>query len=48
MTEQQRFPWLAILLGIGCVGILCICILIIGGGAVFWLVQGETGGGRPL
>ena len=27
MTEQKRFPWLAVILGVGCVGILCIVIV---------------------
>ena len=38
-AEQKRFPWLAVILGIGCVGVLCIGFLVIGGGAAFFLTQ---------
>ena len=37
MYEQKRSPWLAVILGVGCVGILCIGVLLVGGGAVFFL-----------
>ena len=39
MTDQKRFPWLAVILGVGCVGILCVGFLVIGGGAAFFLTQ---------
>jgi len=39
MTEQKRFPWLAVILGVGCVGVLCVGFLVIGGGAAFFLTQ---------
>ena len=39
MTEQRRFPWLAVILGIGCIGILCVGLLVVGGGAAFFLTQ---------
>jgi len=39
MTEQKRFPWLALILGVGCVGVLCIGVLVVGGGAVYFLTQ---------
>lgn len=35
MTEQKRFPWLAVILGIGCMGVLCVGVLVLGGGAFF-------------
>jgi hypothetical protein len=37
MGEQKRFPWLAVGLGAGCVGILCIGVLVVGGGAALFL-----------
>jgi len=39
MTEQKRFPWLAVILGVGCVGVLCVGVLVVGGGAVYFLTQ---------
>jgi len=39
MTEQKRFPWLAVILGVGCVGVLCVGFLVIGGGAALFLTQ---------
>ena len=39
MTDQKRFPWPAVILGVGCVGILCVGFLVIGGGAAFFLTQ---------
>lgn len=39
MTAQKHFPWLAIILGAGCVGVLCIGFLVIGGGAALFLTQ---------
>jgi len=39
MAEQRRFPWLAVILGVGCLGILCIGILVVGGGAAYFLAQ---------
>ena len=37
MTEQKRFPWLPVLLGVGCVAVLCGVVLVGGGGAAFFL-----------
>jgi hypothetical protein len=42
MAEQRRFPWLAVILGIGCVGLICIGVLVIGGGAALFLVPRTT------
>jgi hypothetical protein len=39
MTEQRRFPWLAVILGLGCAGVLCVGVLVAGGGAAFFLTQ---------
>ncbi|MBN1453662.1 MAG: hypothetical protein JW963_21785 [Anaerolineales bacterium] len=39
MTEPKRFPWLAVILGVGCVGVLCIGVLVVGGGAAYFLIQ---------
>ena len=39
MSEQKRFPWLAVILGGGCLGILCIGILVVGGGAAFFITE---------
>ncbi len=39
MTEQKRFPWLAVILGVGCLGAICTGVLLVGGGAVFFLTQ---------
>lgn len=47
MTEQKRFPWLAVVLGVGCVGILCIGVLLVGGGATFFLTQKTTSPSVP-
>jgi hypothetical protein len=47
MTEQKRFPWLAVILGIGCVGILCVGFLMVGGGAAFFLTQRSTSPSMP-
>jgi len=35
MSEQKRFPWLAVILGVGCVSVLCVVVLVAGGGAFF-------------
>ena len=39
MIEQKRFPWLAVILGVGCLGVICAGVLLIGGGAAFFLTQ---------
>ena len=39
MTEQKRFPWLAVILGIGCVAVLCIGVLVVGGGTAFFITR---------
>jgi hypothetical protein len=47
MTEQKRFPWLAVILGAGCVGVLCVGFLVIGGGAAFFLTQRSASPSMP-
>ena len=47
MTEQKRFPWLAVILGVGCVGVLCIGVLVVGGGAAFFLTQRTVSSSVP-
>jgi len=47
MTEQKRFPWLAVILAGGCLGILCVGILVIGGGAAFFLTGRSTSPSIP-
>ena len=47
MTEQKRFPWLAVILGGGCLGILCIGLLLIGGGAAFFLTERSVSSSVP-
>jgi hypothetical protein len=42
MTEGKRFPWLAVILGVGCVGILCVGVLVFGGGAFFLTQRSES------
>lgn len=37
MTEKKQFPWLAVIIGVGCVGILCIGVLVVVSGAAFLL-----------
>jgi hypothetical protein len=39
MTGEKRFPWLAVLLGGGCVIILCIGVVVAGGGVAYFLNQ---------
>ena len=39
MAEQRNFPWLPVLLGVGCVAILCVGVLVVGGGAAFFITQ---------
>ena len=46
MTEGKRFPWLAVILGVGCVGILCI-VLVVGGGAAFFLTRRTVSPSTP-
>ena len=38
MNEQRRFPWWIILVGVGCLVIICIGVLIVGGGATYFLI----------
>jgi hypothetical protein len=47
MTEQKRFPWLAVILGAGCVAVLCIGILVVGGGVAFILTQRTASSSVP-
>jgi len=42
MVEEKRFPWLAVILGVGCVGVLCAVFLVVGGGAAFFITQRST------
>ena len=42
MVEEKRFPWLAVILGVGCVGVLCVAFLVVGGGAAFFITQRST------
>jgi hypothetical protein len=42
MAEQRNFPWLPVLLGVGCVAILCVGVLVVGGGAAFFITQRST------
>jgi len=37
MAVQKSFPWWAVVLAIGCVGVLCIGILLVAGGGVYLL-----------
>lgn len=39
MTEGKRFPWLPVLVGVGCVGVICVGVLVVGGGAAVFLTQ---------
>jgi hypothetical protein len=45
--EQRRFPWLVALIAVGCLGILCIGALVIGGGALLLTTDSETTGESP-
>lgn len=47
MTEQKRFPWLAVILGIGCVSVLCIGGLVLGG-AAFFLTRTTASSSGPV
>lgn len=47
MTEQRKFPWLAVLLGVGCVGVLCVGVLVAGGGAALFLTQRSASPSMP-
>ena len=47
MTEQKRFPWLAVILGVGCLGVLCVGILVIGGGAAFFVTERQASPSIP-
>jgi hypothetical protein len=42
MTGQKHFPWLAVLLGGGCVLMLCIGILVVVGGTAFFINQRQV------
>lgn len=39
MSEQRSFPWLAVILGVGCIGAICIGVLVVGGGAAYFLTE---------
>lgn len=39
MNGPRQFPWWAILLGFGCIGVICIGVLVVGGGAAFFLTR---------
>lgn len=39
MKEQKPFPWLPVLLGVGCVSLLCIGVLLVGGGAAYFITD---------
>jgi len=46
MTEKKQFPWLAVIIGVGCVGILCIGVMVVIGGAAFFLtVRSDSSSG---
>ena len=47
MTEQKHFPWLAVILGVGCVAVLCIGVLVVGGGAAFFMTQRSVSPSLP-
>ncbi|MGD8406461.1 MAG: hypothetical protein PVJ21_22580 [Anaerolineales bacterium] len=47
MSEQRRFPWLPVLLGVGCVGMMCIGVLVFGGGAALFLTQRSASPSMP-
>jgi len=47
VTEKKQFPRLAVIIGIGCVGILCIGVLVAGGGAAFFLTQRTASSSGP-
>jgi hypothetical protein len=46
MNEGKRFPWLAVILGVGCVGVLCLGVLVVGSGA-FFLTQRSASPSLP-
>ena len=37
MTEKKQFPWLPVIIGVGCVGILCVGVLVVVSAAAFFL-----------
>ncbi len=39
MSQPKKFPWLIVLLVVGALGILCIGVLVVGGGAIFLFSQ---------
>jgi hypothetical protein len=43
MNEQKSFPWLPVLLGVGCVSALCIGVLLVGGGATYFITRRSEG-----
>jgi hypothetical protein len=47
MTEQKRFPWLTVILGVGCVSVICIGVLVVGGGAALFLTQTTASSSGP-
>jgi len=44
MNQKKPFPWVTVLLGVGCVSVLCIGVLMLAGGgaAFFWMQQPEV------
>jgi hypothetical protein len=47
MAEQKRFPWLALILGIGILCVLCLCVLVVGGGAAYLLASNSEPSSSP-
>ncbi|MCE1255345.1 MAG: hypothetical protein LWX83_17580, partial [Anaerolineae bacterium] len=42
MNNEKGFPWMPVLIGVGCLSILCLCVLVVGGGAAYYSFQ-KTG-----
>ena len=44
MNQNKSFPWTAVILGVGCAGVICIgAIVLVGGGVVYtWMQDQET------
>jgi hypothetical protein len=42
ITERRRFPWLPVVLGVGCESVICIGVLVVGGGAALFLRSPRT------
>jgi len=47
MNKQKRFPWLPVILGVGCIAFLCLGVLIIGGGTYFFMTKGSSATTAP-